>query len=69
MRNTVTNSTDNIISVNIDFDDTENEWRKNKCSIGNGAFKYICGAITKKGVRCNKSPSKNGKCHIHYKCT
>ena len=28
-------------SVNIDFDNASNEWRKNKISLGNGMFKYI----------------------------
>ena len=27
-------------SVNIDFDNASNEWRKNKISLGNGMFKY-----------------------------
>lgn len=63
-----TNTSEHIFAVNIDFESAEKEWRKNKCSIGNGAFKYICGALTKNGNPCKKSPSKNGKCHIHAKC-
>jgi uncharacterized protein involved in outer membrane biogenesis len=29
------------LEVNIDFDESSKEWRKNKHCIGNGQFKYI----------------------------
>ena len=29
------------LEVNIDFDESSKEWRKNKRCIGNGQFKYI----------------------------
>lgn len=34
------------LEVNIDFDDSSREWRKNKRSIGNGQFKYIKKSFT-----------------------
>ncbi len=54
--------------MDIDFDEASNAWRKNKLSIGNGMFKYICCAITKKGNRCRNKPLKHKNCcHIHTK--
>ena len=52
-------------TVNIDFDESQREWRKNKKSIGQGSFIYICGTITKKGEPCNNKPTYNGKCYLH----
>jgi hypothetical protein len=53
------------LQVDINSDQAQYEWRKNKKSIGNGAFKYICGTITKKGNPCYNNPKYNGKCYIH----
>lgn len=32
-----------MFKVEIDFDESSKAWRRNKISIGNGHFKYICG--------------------------
>jgi hypothetical protein len=62
----------NEIEVNIDFDDASSEWHKNKKSIGNSQYKYIC-TILKKGTTnkseiCNKVCYKNTEtCWIHRK--
>jgi hypothetical protein len=68
-RNT-TKLTKSILEVNIDFDDASNEWHKNKKSIGNGHYKYICSVITNKNpdiiIQCNKVCYKDkDKCWIH----
>ena len=56
----------NQIAVNIDFDDASKEWHKNKKSIGNSQYKYICSIITNKGKKCNKACYKNSEtCWIH----
>ncbi len=54
--------------VNIDFDAASLAWMANKKSIGNGSYKYVCIAITKRGVQCSNKPLKNKKyCHCHCK--
>ena len=57
----------NQLEVNIDFDDASKEWHKNKKSIGNSQYKYICTVImSKKDQICNKVCYKNtDKCWIH----
>ena len=69
-----TKLTKSILEVNIDFDDASSEWNKNKRSIGNGHYKYICPIITNKSsdtkIQCNKVCNKvcykdNDKCWIH----
>jgi len=47
--------------VDIDFDDASNEWHKNKKSIGNSQYKYICTVITNKSS--NKSNKSNNLCN------
>ncbi len=59
------NNSKTLLLNTINFDEAQKEWRKNKRSIGNGAFKYTCGCLTKKGNPCNNAPSYNGKCFIH----
>ena len=60
----LTNQIANQIAVNIDFDDASKEWHKNKKSIGNSQYKYIC-TITK-GQKCNRICYKNSEtCWIH----
>ena len=59
-----------ILEVNIDFDDAITEWRKNKRSIGNGHYNYICSIVTNKildkKIQCNKICYKGSdKCWIH----
>ena len=36
--------------VDIDFDKASEKWRENKVHIGNGTFKYVCGALRKDGI-------------------
>ena len=57
-----------LLEVNIDFDDASNEWHKNKKSIGNSQYKYICQIQTNKnkGGICNKICHQDSdKCWIH----
>jgi len=46
------------LTNNIDFDDASKEWHKNKKSIGNSQYKYICTVLrnetTNKNQICNK---------------
>jgi hypothetical protein len=52
--------------VNIDFDDASKEWHKNKKSIGNSQYKYICQIQTnKKGICNNVCHQGSDKCWIH----
>jgi len=54
-----------ILEVNIDFNDAIIEWNKNKKSIGNGHYKYICTNKSQTGV-CGKACYKDkDKCWIH----
>ena len=55
----------NTYSVNINFDEAHRAWRENKKSLPNGMFRYTCKAMTKKGHKCNNTPSNTGYCHIH----
>jgi hypothetical protein len=59
-----------LLEVNIDFNDASNEWHKNKKSIGNSQYKYICFVITNKNpdikILCNKVCYKGSdKCWTH----
>jgi len=49
----------NQFIVNIDFDEASAEWHKNKKSIGNSQYKYICTVITNKNPKINNN--KNNK--------
>jgi hypothetical protein len=64
----LTNQIVNELEVNIDFDDASKEWHKNKKSIGNSQYKYIC-TINKNQISneiCNKVCYKNSEtCWIH----
>jgi hypothetical protein len=52
--------------VNIDFDEASNAWKKNKKSIGNGQYKYICAKAKKDGTSCSKVCYKEMEfCWIH----
>ena len=52
--------------VNINFDESQKLWRENKSYIGNGSFKYICGATCKNGKKChNKPQKKQSHCYLH----
>jgi hypothetical protein len=50
-------------TIDIDFDEASRSWMSNKLSIGNGSYKYICGAITKKGDKCKNHTN----CRLHKK--
>ena len=55
-----------IMEVVINFDESQKLWRENKISIGNGCFKYICGATCKNGKKCRNKPTKSQKkCYLH----
>ena len=56
------------MEVHIDFYEASAAWRENKQYLGNGTYKYICMAITKKKKQCLNKPLTNCKyCHIHRK--
>ena len=56
------------MEVHIDFYEASAVWRENKQYLGNGTYKYICMAITKKQKQCLNKPLENCKyCHIHRK--
>lgn len=52
-----------MYEVNIDFDEASRCWKINKSSLGNGTYKYVCGAITKSGNKCKNHPN----CKLHNK--
>jgi hypothetical protein len=52
-----------MYEVNIDFDEASRCWKKNKSPLGNGTYKYVCGAITKTGNKCKNHPN----CKLHNK--
>lgn len=39
----------------IDFDEASREWRKNKKTLPNGRFEYICNYIHTNGKQCRKT--------------
>ena len=48
----------NQFAVNIDFDEASAEWHKNKKSIGNSQYKYICRVTTNKNKNKNNTNNK-----------
>ena len=52
-----------MYEVNIDFDEASRCWKINKSYLGNGTYKYVCGAITKTGNKCKNHPN----CKLHNK--
>ena len=53
-------------TVDIDFDKASTEWKANKKYIGNGSYKYVCIAMTKKNKQCSNKPLQNNKyCYCH----
>ena len=67
-RSTTNKSQTNQKTVDIDFDDSIAEWNKNKRSMGNGHYKYICTVVTNKSETglCAKVCYKDkDKCWIH----
>ena len=57
-----------LYNVNIDFDGASEAWKKNKISIGNGSYRYLCSKCGTTGINCKK-PCLHGKdyCSAHYK--
>jgi hypothetical protein len=55
-----------LYDVKIDFDEARIEWNKNKTSMGNGTYQYICCAMTKNEKICGRGV-KNAEmyCNIH----
>lgn len=43
-----------LYEVNIDFDEASSAWAKNKKSIGNGHYKYVCPHENQRGIKCKK---------------
>jgi hypothetical protein len=55
-------------NVDIDFDFASRMWKRNKKSIGDGSYVYICGYKTLKNSFCkNKSGKYNQYCYLHRK--
>ena len=53
-------------NIDIDFDAASSAWKANKKYIGNGSYKYVCIAITKKNIQCSNKPQKNKQyCYCH----
>ena len=54
-------------SVELDFYLAQKYWLSNKTSIGNGSYKYICIATTKKTLPCKNKPlQQSNYCKVHY---
>jgi hypothetical protein len=54
--------------IKIDFDEASAAWKKNKKSIGNGQYKYICMQKTKAGKSCKRESLKFcDYCKMHIK--
>ena len=54
--------------VDIDFNQSAEEWRKNKVDCGNGHFNYRCMSKTKKSLDCKNRPIiHTNKCYLHSK--
>jgi hypothetical protein len=55
--------------VDIDFDDASECWKKNKKSIGNGSYKYICIQSKQDGTVCgNVCYKTSNMCWKHRNC-
>lgn len=57
-----------LYEVNIDFDKASIEWKKNKLSIGNGSYRYLC---KQRGINNNicikKCLQGEEYCSVHFK--
>lgn len=52
--------------IDIDFDEASQAWRRNKKSLLNGTFEYICGKITVSGQPCQKKRKQGCQsCSMH----
>ena len=55
-----------LYEVNIDFDEASEAWKKNKISIGNGSYRYLCTNLDKSGCSCrNKCLRGKDVCSKH----
>ena len=52
------NENNYLYIVEINFDEASEVWKKNKKSIGNGQYKYICLQKTKSGNNCKRESIK-----------
>jgi hypothetical protein len=57
-----------LYDVIIDFDAASEAWKKNKMSIGNGCYRYLCSFLDKNGHNCkNKCLRGKDVCSKHNK--
>ena len=57
-----------LYMVEIDFDEASNCWKKNKKSIGNGSYKYVCKKRGEKNNMCIKKCLQGEEyCCVHFK--
>lgn len=56
-----------MYKVDINFDESSLEWRKNKKYKGNGCFEYKCYHLNKKGEYCKNKIYSNHLCKYHIK--
>ena len=57
-----------LFKVEIDFHEASYEWKKNKLSIGNGSYKYLCKKRGKNNNICiKKCLHGEDYCCIHFK--
>ena len=47
------------------FDESSNEWMKNKIKVKSGYFKYICEHIKKNNKQCKNYAQKTRYCKFH----
>ena len=64
-----TTRSSNIYDVNIDFNESSNEWTRNKRRTGPGdMYSYICGQTCNSGYPCKKSRYQDNEyCYLHCK--
>ena len=51
-----------VYQTDIDFDEASSAWKKNKRSIGNGEYVYICGKKMRNNRECIKPQYENHIC-------
>jgi hypothetical protein len=54
-----------LLEVNIDFNEASNLWNANKKKIKNCCYNYVCGKELSNGCYCKKSIYKFDRCRIH----
>lgn len=64
-----TNYENNAVYDNfINFDEASEAWKKNKLSIGNGSYKYVCKKRGEKNNMCIKKCLQGEEyCCVHFK--